>query len=438
MRHRTENILLHALLLMLLPFHLCADSSTSIGYNFEPSDSHLESSDTRDLFKDRRKDKIIKEPSNQVLKIAFCVTGQLARLEVYSKIKNIINANADVGNIAHMFVFLDNEVENVRQTYWTYNYSTSVYGDHSSDQLKDLIDSKIDKQYANRTRTWVRLEPPPRYDFEIFWNESVPVTEKKFAGHDGPKDNFESAESRFQNNMRWMSGLRECVKWVQEMELELGMFYDIVVRLREDSFALAPWIFTPQKYLGVLTSLDLGSSKGVNDHNFAIDRKWADDYFRGLVEDYYFNHTKIAKWNNPEQHLLQVAVEYNIEIRTLNICELPLVPLRGLYNNTHWRVHPLYVRYLRDSCPVQPENKKIINPRNKNINNNKSNNQNNNKNENKNNRRRLSVYKNAHKNLNKKSADNIYEIGIDSHGNEICCPSMWRNLIKTHSVNIQI
>jgi hypothetical protein len=295
---------------------------------------------------------------NKALRIAFCVTGQLARLELHSKIKNVILANAEAGHVAHMFLYLDNEVNNVRQTYWKFNYSSSLYGHYSEQNLKSYIDKSIDQKHENNVKTWVRLEPPPRFHFEVFWNESVPVTEKKFTGHDGSKENYESAENRFQNNMRWMAGLRECAKWVQEMELQQGVFYDLIVRLRDDSFALGPWTFNSETYIDSLVSLDLGNSRGINDHNFAIDRKWSDDFYRGLSEDYYFNHTKIEKWLNPEQHLLQVAERYGIQTKSVNICDMPLVPLRGLINVTYWRVHPLYMRYLRDTCPYLSARKK--------------------------------------------------------------------------------
>jgi hypothetical protein len=51
----------------------------------------------------------------------------------------------------------------------------------------------------------VRLEPPPRWVFHVVDGE-IPVKDKPFTGHDGPKSNYESASSRFQNNMRWMAG----------------------------------------------------------------------------------------------------------------------------------------------------------------------------------------------------------------------------------------
>ena len=317
-----------------------------------------DSEDSRDLVMGKRierKEKPSMKPLvSQTLRIAFCITGQLARLEILSKLKNVILPNVNLGHTTHLFLLLDDQVDNVKQTFWKFDYSKSLYGRYTAQKLKSFIDKKVVtfNHHHNKVKTWVRLEPPSREYFETFYNESVPVTDKKISRHDGSKNNYESAESRFQNNMRWMAGLRECAKWVQEKELELGLFYDVVVRLRDDSFAMGSWTFDSRIYLNNLVSLDLGSWRGINDHNFAIDRKWIDDFLRGLSEDYYLNHTKIEYWSNPEQHLLQVAEKFRINTKTVNFCDLPLVPLRGLLNRTYWRVHPLYVRYLHDSCPT--------------------------------------------------------------------------------------
>ena len=79
------------------------------------------------------------------------------------------------------------------------------------------------------------------------------------------------------------------------------------MRLRDDSYAFGPWILDSKKYKNTLTSLDYGSYRGINDHNFVVDRKWLDDLFRGLTEDYYFNHSKIEiPWMNAEHRILQV------------------------------------------------------------------------------------------------------------------------------------
>ena len=141
------------------------------------------------------------------LRIAFCVNGQLARLELYSKIKNIFIPNARIGNLVHVFIYLDNEVNNVKQTYWNYDYSNSLYGSHSRKEIKAIVDDAATVTgFRNRIRTRVLLQPPPRHVFPVNNNGTVPVKDKPFTGHDGPHDLFETAASRFQNNMRWMAG----------------------------------------------------------------------------------------------------------------------------------------------------------------------------------------------------------------------------------------
>ena len=425
------------------------------------------SEDSRDLVMGKRGEtgaKSVKQSASDKLKIAFCITGQLARLEIFSKLKNVILPNIQLGHTTHLFLLLDDQVDNVKQTFWKFDYSKSLFGHHTADGLKSFIEKRVLKfnhHDKHKVQTWVRLEPPPREYFELFYNESVPVTDKKFSGHDGSKNNYESAASRFQNNMRWMSGLRECAKWVQEKEYENNIFYDIIVRLRDDSFALGPWTFNSRINFNSLTSLDLGSWRGINDHNFAIDRKFIDDFFRGLVEDYYLNHTKIEIWNNPEQHLLQVAEKYHISVKTQIFCDLPLVPLRGLVNKTHWRVHPLYVRYLRDTCPNlhKVESNIEFNEDHNNNNYTHYNNRNNDNNTN-------SSYNNTGRKGPKKKRRNltggnivemlneveIVETKTEAEGKEeeeeeeeeaekeveiaSCCPALWKDIVRTSVVRV--
>ena len=159
-----------------------------------------------------------------------------------------------------------------------------------------------------------------------------------------------SQTNQFYTNYSQKKGLRDCVKWVQRTEQEQKWFFDLVVRLRDDTLALGPWILD-SSYLGFLTSAKSGNFRGINDHNFVVDREWADKLLRGLVEDYYFNSSlENVMWGSAEMRVRQMAEAYNIPMRTKNICEQPLIPLRGLVNESHWRLHPLYVRHFDGDC----------------------------------------------------------------------------------------
>jgi hypothetical protein len=104
-----------------------------------------------------------------------------------------------------------------------------------------------------------------------------------------------------------------------------------------------PWIFDPVKYNGHLSTLDAGSWNGLNDHHLVVDRKWVDAMFRSPTEDYYLHTKKTGLyWKNSESLLLRLAEGYRVPARTLNVCEMPLISLRGLQNETHWRIHQIY------------------------------------------------------------------------------------------------
>jgi hypothetical protein len=217
-----------------------------------------------------------------------------------------------------------------------------------------------------RFNSWVRLEKPGQPYFQIVGG-MIPVESKKIVNVEyerehgllGAGDGVEPASQRFQNNMRWLGGLRDCVKWVMQTEFEQKQFYDVVVRLRDDTLAFGKWKFYQERYLGALTSARVGSFRGVNDHNFVIDRRWADILFRGLTEDYYFNSTfEKVMWGNPESRIYMLASANHIPIKNATVCEEPLIPLRGRHNDTHWLLHNQYRDNLLAECGNRKQRRK--------------------------------------------------------------------------------
>ena len=305
------------------------------------------------------------------LKVAICLTGQLLRLEVLSKIRNFVVYNAMAkGHKMDLFVLLDNNMEEAHQTYWRYDYaSESLYRNFTSKKLRMYIEKHIGeavtrlgqlnhqhhfqqlKPPTTSMTVRVRLQPPAQTNFTAV-KGIIPV-DIKTGPFQGPRveGDKEPAETRFQNNMRWMSGLRECTRWMQTTEHHQGWFYDLVVRLRDDSYVFGPWLLTSEKYKGAFVTAQIASNFGVNDHNFVVDREWADTVFRGITEDYYFNESlDNTHWINPEHRIYEVAKTKNVPFRFNDVCEMPLVPLRGKKSSTHWRIHTTYKQNLLDDC----------------------------------------------------------------------------------------
>lgn len=307
------------------------------------------------LYSDAASDVGSDKIKNDKKKVAICLTGQLARLELMSKINNIIIPNCKLGNTVHLFILLDSDVADVKQTFWRYDYSETPFSTYDVAKMQAYISKKVlGANLGNLFVSRIRLESPSQNQFEVV-ADFVPVEDKTIAHQKtvigANKDGVEAAADRFQNNLRWMNGLRDCVKWVQGTEQEQGYFYDYVVRLRDDTLAFAPWIFDSKQLKDSLTSLSIGSYRGINDHNLVVDRKYADVLFRGLTEDYYFNKTnRLVLWGNPEHRIYQVATAYHVNIRSSTICKQPLIPLRSPHNKTHWLLHPAYTEKLKDAC----------------------------------------------------------------------------------------
>ena len=141
MRSRMSNILI---CLLLIATTLTVSSDGNFRGSAHNTSGSKESTTLQKSKGRGRKEKVIhRAPIIRALRIAFCVTGQLARLELHSKITNVIAANANIGHTVHTFVYLDDEVDNVKQTYWKFNYSTSLYGSFSSEVLKSFIEGKM-------------------------------------------------------------------------------------------------------------------------------------------------------------------------------------------------------------------------------------------------------------------------------------------------------
>jgi hypothetical protein len=91
-------------------------------------------------------------------KIAICISGQLARLELVSKIRNIIVPTMLSGDRVHVFVYLDSAIDDVGQTLYGYNYSNSRYNKYATPvygqaDLQTYIEYEILRQY-NHLKTF--------------------------------------------------------------------------------------------------------------------------------------------------------------------------------------------------------------------------------------------------------------------------------------------
>ena len=200
--------------------------------------------------------------------------------------------------------------------------------------MKNLINAYVD--YKENFSLYIKLAPPLSKDFLMFPGEPpvAPVTLTR-----DPEKDLNSASKRFQSHMRWQSGLRECMRWIDEVEVEKRIFFDYVIRLREDSFIFRPFYLKPYIYERFpLSSLGVNGMGGINDHTLIVARKFADSLLRGLSEDYYFNLKKSrgSYWLNPETLIRRMASFYGASVKLFSVCEFPFISIHKRENQTHW------------------------------------------------------------------------------------------------------
>lgn len=291
-------------------------------------------------------------------KIAVIMTGQLARLELCTKIDNVILHNARAGRKVDLFILLDKNVDEIKQTSYKIDYSRMPYSKYDRHELVSYITRKvIDQHMEKMVKIYVRLEDPSMDTFIL--DRFPPVND-----HGRAKNQvYTSSEKRFHNIMRTFNGIRDCSKWIQEVEYDQKYFYDLVVRMRDDTLALDTWTID-HTYMNIATFAKSGSADGLNDHNYVIDRKYIEVY-RSFSEDYYFNKTlNQVFWGNPEHRILQIIASYRIPVRTLEFCNFPLINHRGMVvkdgTYSHWLLHYQYLKVFINECKYCDSCKSIL------------------------------------------------------------------------------
>lgn len=137
--------------------------------------------------------------------------------------------------------------------------------------------------------------------------------------------------------LQW-THLRTCMFLLDAEERErAGIQFGLVLKLREDSFALQPWPIPSSWAHRGLTSLRCLQWGGVMDSTFAVGRRWAWAIMEGLAADWYISHFALAAANlriphNPESWLAGLAQLKQVPVQERPLCKLPFVSVRFVNN----------------------------------------------------------------------------------------------------------
>lgn len=165
-----------------------------------------------------------------------------------------------------------------------------------------------------------------RYPADLFWAKHL---DKSYRG-------ITSSLRRQQLHMLQWSHLRSCMFLLDAEEQD--KHFGLVLKLRDDSFALRPWLIPASWAQRGLTSLRCMQWGGVMDSTFAVGRRWAWTIMEGLAADWYISHYALSAANlriphNPESWLARLAKLKRVPVQEKALCKLPFVSVRFVNNN---------------------------------------------------------------------------------------------------------
>ena len=267
-----------------------------------------------------------------VTRYAICLTGQLKRLELFSKVANIFAPNLRAGAVLGVFAYLDNSTE-MRATSGQ-GKAPDFYDGMSAAALQHLLhETTTEAAVFGAEQLHVEVQLSDEHQWFTVYN-----------------NNTGGLKQHFQLNFAMMSQWRACALMVERHELKTRQFYDYVMRLRDDTYALDAWHLDAVSFRGSISAVEPGGWGGLNDHNFVFARDFMQAFFRAPTEDYYMAHLHwMAGHNseevgNPEGLLKRMADQHGAVVKPLHPCLLHATVLRGLADATQWLLHPTYSR----------------------------------------------------------------------------------------------
>ena len=248
--------------------------------------------------------------------VAFCITGQRARLEVSTKLEHLFRPQLRAGGSGSLHVF------------WVLASGAAFFSTADTAATAALAPATSEELLRNATA--------------VLQQWSVPVTAHEYLPPPPPACTSPTC-GLHAARVRMVGGWKTCMDAVRQHEQANGRRFDAVMKLREDTFLLQDFDVRPHVYTeGLVPFACLRWAGGMNDHVFVVMRRSADVFFETLLTDLYTQSLP----HNTERHLVVTARRHNISIQPpISLCQLPFAPIRGYRPHSHVAV--LQTAYLK-------------------------------------------------------------------------------------------
>jgi hypothetical protein len=238
-----------------------------------------------------------------------CITGQVSRLELDSKIRTLLKPLQKAGFTPDVALVLSESSDDNR-TFWT-KPNQHIQGGHRPAFNKFQDASNHLTKYGFHVvskNPYVQVEQP------ILRPDYVEKLRKTTSD--------KSLQRRAENNLRMMAGWSRCY---QEMISSGGGSYDVCLRIRDDHGLTHPLPIDkilPSVKSRTVMSTDCQKHSGMNDRFAIMSTDAAYDYFVGPISTYYLGHLDSQVRNT------ETLIRHVYEKANLTIINSPMI--RGL------------------------------------------------------------------------------------------------------------
>ena len=278
------------------------------------------------------------------VRVAVCITGQLARLELASKVRHFIGANIGKGYVFDVFATLSRDY-NRRVNAFYPTTSSPHFKENGSftdiglfDELTPLrLDNALEGVHYHRALAFHR-NVSFGFHYELV-HQRTNYTVHEGLAHLGDKftNDIDAQMARERLHMTQWYGLKRCMALVESYE-KSSLFgdnrFNMVAKFRDDSVVMWPF-HLPTSFLGnhpnfILTLNCMNSKKrGIHDNFYIISRSKAPCFLNSFVDYYYKNADALmeARLQNPEMFVAFYAQYCKLHPISVSLCTAPVLSM---------------------------------------------------------------------------------------------------------------
>lgn len=285
-------------------------------------------------------------------KVAVCIAGQIGRLELDSKVRNVFLPLMEQQSLLHVFVALEAGDANY--------VNTKTASQAEVRYTPEDIRRKLHQFYQGGS-----IRPHVDHDMDI----------RPWGKYYLSRKSWVNRSERLASHMSQHANLKACVDLIEDSEAKLGIRYDVILKLRDNTIAPKPFKIVSARDIDAASLTEAVLVKncadwgGINDKVMLIPRR----HLRAALVGPYTvlkgmqnqdPNTKLLfswlqspeKLQSPEQLYRKVLEVYNVPILKVSPDVLPLLDARCQSYTSPEKSSWCPVHEHKDCWPGQPWN----------------------------------------------------------------------------------